>query len=114
MPLILAVKTAEIGGVAHAAVVRNITRFARRTHRRHLYDSDLAHCFICYDHLACESVSGESKNGRFSNPLDEGDEKGTPGESRGRKAAGPKRGLIRAHRRASRAAERTNQEELPW
>jgi len=113
VPLILAVKTAEIGGAAHVALVRNITRFARRTHHKHLYDSDLAHCRICYDLVFYESVSGESKNGRFSIPLDEGDEKGTPGESRGRKAAGPKRWLIQPHRHASRAAERTIQEELP-
>jgi len=64
------------------------------------------------DYIA--SLSAEKrKDGRSVTLLKRGDEKGTPGESRGRKAAGPKRMLVEAHRHASRAAERTTQEELP-
>jgi hypothetical protein len=113
MPLTVAVKTAGIGGATHRTVVRAITGFAGRTHHKDLSDRDLAHCLICCESLSCTSASGDSTDGRFGNPLDEGDEKGTPGESRGRKAAGPKRRLFEAHRHASRAAERTIQEELP-
>ena len=97
---------ATVAGVdlGHRASVTDITQ-ASESHRKVLRDGDLAHCFAWHTALGFASLVGHSQHGRVGNSLDEGQENSTPGESRGRKAAGPKRAPVGVRRYASRAAE---------
>ena len=90
--------------VGHRKTVRDITPAPTRC-RNVLRDGDLAHCFVCHSALRSASSAEYSQHGRVGNSLDEGQEKSTPGENRGRKAAGPRRTPVWVYRDASRAAE---------
>ena len=92
MPHAAPVGTTRRGDATHSSAVTALTQGSapKRTHLKNIRDSDLAHCPGCYRAVTCASVGVMQTDGSCSNPLDEGDEKGTPGESRGRKAAGPK------------------------
>ena len=96
--------TVAVGEVGHKTAVREVTRASARR-RNVLRDGDLAHCFVWPTALRSASLAGDSRHGRVGNSLDEGQEKSTPGENRGRKAAGPKRAPVGVRRYASRAAE---------
>lgn len=96
--------TVPVVAVGHRTLVTDITSKSPH-HRNLLRDGDLAHCFVWCSALRFASLAGDSQHGRVGNSLDEGQEKSTPGENRGRKAAGPKRAPVGVHRDASRAAE---------